>query len=74
MKNRKNPGEIPPIAGVVIQALPRLRNKPKHNGVEINKVEPEPSTSSDSSSGLNPNLQIRNRSVELTTTFKRKLN
>ena len=60
-KNRKNPGQIPPIAGVVIQAFPRLRNKPKPNGVKINKVEPEPSTSSDSSSGPHPNGNLQNQ-------------
>jgi chitin synthase len=49
------------MAGVVFQAVRGHRNLPKLNGGKKNKVEPQPSASSDSSSGPPPNGQLQNQ-------------
>ena len=56
-KNKKPPAFV----GVVNQAFPRLENKPKSNGGNRNKVEPEPSTSSESRCGPPPNGNSQNQ-------------
>jgi cell envelope opacity-associated protein A len=49
------------LAGVVFQAVRGYKNPPKPNRDKKNKVEPQPSTSSDSSSGPPPNGQLQNQ-------------
>jgi hypothetical protein len=49
------------MAGVVFQAVRGSKNPPKPNRGKQNKVEPQPSTSSDSSSGPPPNGQLQNQ-------------
>jgi hypothetical protein len=49
------------MAGVVFQAVRGYKNPPKPNRDKKNKVEPQPSTSSDSSSGPPPNGQLQNQ-------------
>ena len=49
------------MAGVVFQAVRGSKNPPKPNRDKKNKVEPQPSTSSDSSSGPPPNGQLQNQ-------------
>jgi chitin synthase len=56
-KNRKTPAMVE----VVNQAFTRLGNKTKSNGGSINKVEPEPFTSSESRCGPPPNGNSQNQ-------------